>query len=368
MAENLDSSVLEALGFALFRREAPGLLRLAGRAPEWLRLLWPATNDPESLLAVAELSPFMDNFMVDAEVAWAEAGRDRAQSGPWVELNTEGSELTLEASALTIDGQSVLLLERMGDAFSAKKEILQKARETVIAYQRLNSEMQKKEILLHCVAEDMSAAAGNIMTALWLIETEHDQQKIRDYLNLASLATQEQRNLINSVVSLFADDMNGLYGRAGTARAEGDLVVSAADAVEAARSRFADKRVYLDLHSACRQAVVHADSSHLERVVTNLLDNALQHTLPGQRVIVALSVEPGAVLLQVDDTGSSLPASITDKLFLKFDASAARGHTSTLRLHFCMIAVENCNGEIGYTPREGGGNSFWIRLPTVAAA
>lgn len=367
MPEQLSSSVLEALGFALFEREAPGLLRLANPAPEWLRRLWPATTDPQTLIAVAELSPFLDNFMVDAETAWDNGAASRSQSGPWIELDSEGTELTLEATVLTLQERRILLLERLGDAFSAKKQILQKARETVIAYQRLNSEMQKKEILLHCVAEDMSAASGNIMTALWLIETEHDLQKIRDYLNLASLATQEQRNLINNVVSLFADDMNGLYGRTATARAEGDLALGAASAVEAARDRFADKRVRLDLMSGCQQAAVHADSAHLERVVTNLLDNALQHTLPGQRVIVTLGAEPGAVLLQVEDTGSSLPASVTEKLFSKFDASASRGHASALRLHFCKIAVENCNGEIGYTPREGGGNVFWIRLPRLPA-
>ena len=82
--------------------------------------------------------------------------RRAGKSGPGWRQDANGAEVQLEATALTADGQRILLLERLGEAFEAKKSMLQKARETVIAYQRLNSEIQKKEILLHCVADEMT--------------------------------------------------------------------------------------------------------------------------------------------------------------------------------------------------------------------
>ena len=92
--------------------------------------------------------------------------------------------------------------------------MLQKARETVIAYQRLNSEMQKKEILLHCVAEEMNAALANMITSLRLIELEKNPAAHGSSSSLASRATEEQQTLINKVLNVFAEELEGLL-RAG---------------------------------------------------------------------------------------------------------------------------------------------------------
>ena len=85
--------------------------------------------------------------------------------------------------------------------------MLQKARETVIAYQRLNSEMQKKEILLSCIADEMNAALANTITSLRLMELEQNPEGVRRLLGLASRATEEQQSLINKVLHLFADEL-----------------------------------------------------------------------------------------------------------------------------------------------------------------
>src|SRR5205823_1102842 len=128
----------------------------------WMRQLWPALAEQRQL-PIADASPFLENFLIDAEECWREGGNRRCQSGPWVEQDADGTEVHLEATALTAETVPMLLIERLGEAYEAKRSMLQKARETVIAYQRLNSEIQKKEILLHCLAEDMSAALANVI-------------------------------------------------------------------------------------------------------------------------------------------------------------------------------------------------------------
>ncbi len=151
---------------------------------------------------------------------WAEGGDKRVRSGAWAEQAADGTDLSLEATALIAGGQEILLLEKLGDVFEAKKSVLQKARETVIAYQRLNSEMQKKEILLHCISEEMNAALANVITAIRLIEMERDPARIARLLSLASRATEEQQTLINRVLNVFAAELEGLRGRDGMAVAE----------------------------------------------------------------------------------------------------------------------------------------------------
>ncbi|MDB6154704.1 MAG: histidine kinase [Chthoniobacteraceae bacterium] len=356
--ESAIGAVFETLGFALFLREEPGVLKLAGEAPAWLKGIWPGAVQTGSVLEVSELSPFLENFLIDAGECWTAGGTSRVKSGPWI----EGTDLELEATALSVNGQAVLLIEQLGKDFETRKAVLQKARETVIAYQRLNTEMQKKEILLHCIAEDMTGALGNVITSLRLIELEHDPLKTRRLLELAMLATQEQQNLIHRVLDVFAEELESLYGRAGKSQAEAEVHDVMQRALGAVQSEYQEKRVRLTA-SGFGTLRVAVDAGHLERVFVNLLENALHATPAGGEVKVRIEAEANTVLLQFDDGGAEIHEEVSEKLFAKFDCSEARPQATALRLHFCRIAIENCNGEIGHTSLGTAGNRFWIRLP-----
>ena len=358
-------AVLETLGIAVFVH-AYGALRISGNPPDWLRLIWPTVTTPDATLPGS--SPVLENFLIDARECWTAGGDKRARSGPWIEQTADGAELSLEATALTINGQQILLLERLGEAFEAKKSMLQKARETVIAYQRLNSEMQKKEILLNCISEEMNAALANVITALRLIELEKDPRRIAQLLGLASRATEEQQTLINKVLNVFAAELEGLRGRDGTGTTEttlGDVVLAAEQNVA---SQFADKGVRLSIAGSGLGGIrVAMDSNLLTRVLSTLLENGLQSSPAGAEVRLSFGEESGAVLIRVFDNGPSFPPDICANLFSRAGMSPGP-QAAQLPLQFCRIAVENGGGEIGYEARKDGGNSFWILLPAVEAA
>jgi signal transduction histidine kinase len=353
-------AVLEALGIAVFVH-ASGALRISGKPPDWLRSIWPTVAAPDATLPGS--SPFLENFLIDARACWAAGGDKRARSGAWTERTADGPELSLEATALTAGGQAILLVERLGEVFEAKKSMLQRARETVIAYQRLNSEVQKKEILLNCISEEMNAALANVITSLRLIELEKDPVRIAQLLGLASRATQEQQTLINKVLNAFAAELEGLYGHNGTARAEAKLGDVLRAAEENVASQFADKRVRLSIaDGGLRESRVSMNSGHLTRALSSLLENGLQNAPADGEVRVNLGEEPESVLIQVFDNGAPLPHDVCEDFFSKTRPVEAEPQSSRLSLQFCRIAVENCHGEIGYEPDEGG-NCFWIRLP-----
>jgi len=362
-------SVLVGLGLVLFAREKPDALRLLGKAPGWLGTLWPVLAEGGGLLPVTEASPFLENFLIDAEECWQKGGAERDRSGPWVEQDPSGAELQLEATAMTVDGQSILLLERLGEAFEAKKSVLQRARETVIAHQRLNSEIQKKEILLHCVADEMTAALANIITSLRLLEMEDNGPRTKLLLGLATRATQEQQTLIHRILGVFEDELRGVYGRSDLMTTDADANVVLRRALEAAAPLFAEKGVLLDgPPSTTVTAPVAADPTHLERVFSNLLENALERTPAGGVVVVRAEEEPDALLWQVEDNGSVIDPDVCANLFLKWDPANDASPSAALRLHFCRIVVENCGGEIGCASLPAGGNRFWIRLTKSSAA
>ncbi len=60
---------------------------------------------------------------------------------------------------------------------------------------------------------------------------------------------------------------------------------------------------------------VMADLGMIERVLTNLLDNALRHTPAGGQVTVELKSDAGSVRVRVTDTGSGIPSPLRGHLF-----------------------------------------------------
>ena len=326
-------SVLEALGLVLFSREDSGTLRLIGQAPGWLAALWPALAKSDGALPVADASPFLENFLIDAEECWRKGGAERAKSGPWIEQDGSGAEVELEATAMTANGQSILLLERLGEAFEAKKSVLQRARETVIAHQRLNSEIQKKEILLHCVADEMTAALANIITSLRLIELEDNGPRTKLLLGLATRATQEQQTLIHRILGVFEEELRGVHGHSDPTTAGADWNVVLHRALDSAKPLFAEKGVRLDAPEAGDSAAqIPVDAAHLERVVANLLENALERTPAGGTVVVRAEDEPEALILRVEDKGAAIAPEVYENLFAQWDPSNAGTPASALRL------------------------------------
>lgn len=363
-SESSAGLVLDALGYALFVRGENGALRTVGKSPKWLRELWPPLEAANAELPIVDASPFFENFLIDAEECWREASDRRARSGPWIEEKTDGGRVELEATALTAEGQALLLIERLGADFSARKDVLQKARETVIAHQRLNSEIQKKEILLHCVADEMTATLANIVTSLRLIEGEDNPPRTKVLLGLAMRGTEDQQRLINRVLDVFAEEIGHIYGRKKTNGNAAEWNESLLRALEAIEPAFAEKRVQLKRPAAADVSLrVPVDANHLERVLTGLIENALERAPAGGNVAVTFAEETDSLLCRVTDSAPRMSAEAYDDLFSKFGLPAAGSHASAVRLHFCRIVIESCGGEIGCEPGEEGGNSFWIRLP-----
>jgi signal transduction histidine kinase len=62
---------------------------------------------------------------------------------------------------------------------------------------------------------------------------------------------------------------------------------------------------------------VRADLGMIERVLTNLLDNAIRHTPPGTHITVSLRPEHDRVEVEVRDTGPGIPEAMRAGLFTR---------------------------------------------------
>jgi signal transduction histidine kinase len=72
---------------------------------------------------------------------------------------------------------------------------------------------------------------------------------------------------------------------------------------------------------------VHADLGMIERVLTNLLDNAIRHTPEGGEIAVRLAHDGGGVRVEVSDTGPGIPQDLQPVIFTRpaFASGGERG-------------------------------------------
>jgi two-component system, sensor histidine kinase and response regulator len=129
------------------------------------------------------------------------------------------------------------------------------------------------------------------------------------------------------------------------------------------RFRQASAKAALDV--APGTPAVEADRSLLQRVVANLLQNAIAHS--NKPVSLRLSARPHdeGVLFTVADDGPGIPPEYHDVIFRKFERVRSPGlaHGSGLGLAFCKLAVEAHGGRIWVQSRPGEGAQFHFTIP-----
>jgi two-component system, sensor histidine kinase and response regulator len=113
---------------------------------------------------------------------------------------------------------------------------------------------------------------------------------------------------------------------------------------------------------------VEADRKVLERVVVNLLDNALKYQPGEEPVRLVVERRSSVVRVSVLDCGSGIPLEARERIFDKFGqvgASPSERRSTGLGLTFCQLAVEAHGGRIGVDSEMGAGSTFWFELPAA---
>ncbi|MEV3926882.1 sensor histidine kinase [Actinomadura coerulea] len=114
---------------------------------------------------------------------------------------------------------------------------------------------------------------------------------------------------------------------------------------------------------------VSADPALLQRVVANLVANAVRHNLPGEPVTVTASVHADRVELRVIDRGPGIPASERDAVFVPFQRLDDRDNTTGVGLGLALSRglTEAMGGTLLPEETPGGGLTMVVALPTGGA-
>jgi len=111
--------------------------------------------------------------------------------------------------------------------------------------------------------------------------------------------------------------------------------------------------------------LVMADRSQIERVVANLVINAIRYTRQG-RIRVGAELRGHYVAIAVSDTGEGIPTEYLPHIFDKFvQVPGAATGGAGLGLAICRLIVESHGGQISVQSEMGEGSTFTFTLPVA---
>ncbi|MEU4780569.1 SpoIIE family protein phosphatase [Micromonospora sp. NPDC023633] len=184
----------------------------------------------------------------------------------------------------------------------------------------------------------------------------------RERLELVHRNTGRLRKLVNDMLDFARLES----GRLDADRGETDLPALTAGVAEsfAYAMRQAGLSYRVEVEALPRTAYV--DRDMWEKVVVNLLSNALKYTMSGA-VRLRLRGDDERVTLTVDDTGVGVPADQQPLLFRRFHrvkGAAGRSQEGTgIGLALVQEMVQLHGGEVSVRSVEGEGSTFTVRLP-----
>ncbi|MDJ0784194.1 MAG: ATP-binding protein [Desulfosarcinaceae bacterium] len=189
-----------------------------------------------------------------------------------------------------------------------------------------------------------------------------------DFREMAVNTVEECDNLI-AMINTMLDIAEAESGIAPVATEAFDLAAIVDDALSLYGNVARDKQI--DLHrESPLEAVIVADRAKYQRMVGNLLENAIKYTPPGGQVTVRVVLQFQEARIEVSDTGRGIAAEELGKIFQRFyrcDVSRSEAGMG-LGLSLAKALAESVGGSLTVRSALHRGSTFTLCLPTGASA
>jgi heavy metal sensor kinase len=189
----------------------------------------------------------------------------------------------------------------------------------------------------------------------------------QEYQQMAASTIEECDRLLDMINTMLTISRTEA-GVSPVERTSVDLAAITADACNLFQPLAEDKFVALDVQ-VCGPAKLDGDQRMLQRMVANLIDNAIKYTQAGGRITVTLTpCKNKQICLTVKDTGIGISAEDQPKVFERFfRGDQARTHSgSGLGLSLARAIARAHGGEIRIQSSIDQGSTFSVILPAAA--
>jgi signal transduction histidine kinase len=236
--------------------------------------------------------------------------------------------------------------------------------------QALMEAMALKDEFLYLITHEFRTPMAVVNSALQLINSvckDEISEKLGRYLGIIKQNTNRQLRLVNNLL----DITRMSSGNIRIHRYRFDVVYIIKTIVDSVQLYAQQKDVNLSFYSTLSRKYIYADEEKLERIVLNLLSNALKFTSNGKGINVTLSTKKrknkNMICICVQDEGIGIPEEKQQIIFERFgqaDTSLSRRAEGTgLGLHLVKLLVNALGGEITLKSEVNAGSTFTVMIP-----
>jgi len=274
--------------------------------------------------------------------------------GPLVRLASEarGIDVTKLDQRLPLQGTGDEL-DQVGVAFNETLERLEHA---------VGEMRQFSAALAHELRTPLTALRGEIELSL---RTPQSPEQIAGALESQLEEIDKLKRLIDHILTLARAEA----GEIALAKEPVDLAALARSITEQLEPVAQADEIQLSC-DAPQPAVVRGDQRWLERMVLNLLDNAIKFTPAGGEVSLQVRTDAGYVVLVFADTGRGIDAASLPHVFERFfraDPSRSSAEAGAgVGLALVKWIVERHGGRVAVMSGSGAGATFTVRLPAAS--
>jgi signal transduction histidine kinase len=228
-----------------------------------------------------------------------------------------------------------------------------------------NTMLDRIQILLRSMKEINDNIAHDLRSPLARIRgiaemTLADEKSINDYKEMAINTIEECDSLIE-MINTMLDITEAEAGVNGSTDEEFDVVSIISEACELFRPVADEKRIELT-YRLPDALPFRGGKKKMQRIVTNILENAIKYTPEQGSVDVAAKAENGEIQITFNDTGVGIPETDLPHIFERFyrcDRSRPQGGVG-LGLSLAKAYTDAMNGLISVTSAVNRGSTFTL--------
>jgi two-component system sensor histidine kinase KdpD len=231
------------------------------------------------------------------------------------------------------------------------------------AAEQLRALDEMKNTFLEAVSHDLRTPLTSILGSALTLEQSQLEMPAADALDLVHRVAANARKLERLLGDLLDLDrlQRGIVSPQRRSTDIGALIARVLAEVENPDGRAIDVEVGL--------LTANVDGPKVERIVENLVANALRHTPPEAHVLVWARAVDGGIEIGVDDAGPGVPAEVRESIFDPFEQrpGPSSGHSPGVGIGLSLVRrfAELHDGRAWVEPRDGGGSSFRVFLPNA---
>ena len=221
---------------------------------------------------------------------------------------------------------------------------------------------QLKDEFIGLVSHELRTPLTVILGALNTVMTEEDRLSRKDIKQLIGDAYYEAETLSDILANLLE------LARAQANRLQiNEEPVNIREIIETVVKKMSKQILSRQVNIVCEKSItVNADRVRLQRILHNLLDNAVKYSSSGNKIEVFVKKLNNEVLIGVKDMGIGIPSELQGKLFEPFQRLEQQNNKATgtgLGLVVCRRLVEAHGGRMWVESQPGQGSTFQFTLP-----